>query len=161
MGARHPNPRRLKIHRSYLVEQLAAALRVHKNTIRRWAKDGLRAIDDRRPTLFRGIDVADFLRTRRQAARRPCRPGEMYCLKCREPKIPAGLMTDLVIKGTTVGWLEGICPTCSRMIYRRVNPARIDAVRGNLEITVRQAKPRIGDRPEPTLNGDSKGAART
>jgi hypothetical protein len=47
------------------------------------------------------------------------------------------------------------------MLYRRVNPARIDAVGGNLEITVRQAKPRIGDRAGPTLNGDSKGAVRT
>src|SRR5258707_12380114 len=94
MGARHPNPRLLKIHRCYTVEQLAAALKLHKNTIRRWAKDGLRSIDDRRPTMFRGIDAADFLRSRRQAGKRPCRPGEIYCLKCPAPKIPAGLIAD-------------------------------------------------------------------
>jgi len=161
MGARHPNPRLLKIHRCYTVEQLAAALKLHKNTIRRWAKDGLRSIDDRRPTMFRGMDAADFLRSRRQAGKRPCRPGEIYCLKCRGPKIPAGLIADLIVKSATVGCLEAICPACGRMLYRRVNPARIDAVRGNLEITVRQAKPRIGDRAGPTLNGDSKGAVRT
>jgi hypothetical protein len=161
MGARHPNPRRLKIHRPYTVEELKAALGVHKNTVRRWVKDGLRPIDDRRPAMFRGSDVADFLRSRRQAAKRPCRPGEMYCLKCRAPRIPAGLFADLTIKRSTVGSLEAICPTCGLMIYRRVNPARIEAVRGNLEITVRQAKPRLGDQAEPNLNGDSKGAART
>jgi hypothetical protein len=32
VGARHPNPRRLKIHRSYTVEQLAAALNNRKKT---------------------------------------------------------------------------------------------------------------------------------
>jgi hypothetical protein len=161
MGARHPNPRRLKIHRSYTVEQLAAALRLHKNTVRRWAKDGLRPIDDRRPTMFRGIDAADFLRRRRQSARRPCQPGEIYCLKCRAPKIPAGLMADLKIESATIGCLEAICPECGRMLYRRVNPTRIEAIRANLEITVRQAKLRIGDWAEPALNGDSKGAVRT
>jgi hypothetical protein len=156
---RHPNPRRLKIHRSYTVEQLVAALKVHKNTIRRWAKDGLRPIDDRRPTMFRGIDAADFVRNRRQAAKRPCRPGEIYCLKCRAPRIPAGLVADLNIKSTAIGWLEAICPTCGRMLYRRVNPARIDAVRGNLEITVRQAKERIVEPAAPSLNGDSRGTS--
>jgi hypothetical protein len=158
---RHPNPRRLKIHRSYTVEQLSASLKVHKNTLRRWAKEGLRRIDDRRPTMFRGIDAADFLQDRRQAAKRPCQPGELYCLKCRAPKIPAGLVADLKIKSAAIGCLEAICPTCGRMLYRRVNPAMIDAVRGNLEITVRQAKERIVEPTAPSLNGDSRGTSRT
>jgi hypothetical protein len=144
-----------------MAEQLSAALKVHKNTLRRWAKAGLRPIDDRRPTMFRGIDAADFLRHRREAAKQPCRPGEIYCLKCRTPKVPAGLVADLNIKSTAIGCLEAICPTCGRMLYRRVNPARIDAIRGNLEIAVRQAEARIADRDEPTLNGDSEGEART
>ena len=111
--------------------------------------------------MFRGTDVVDFLRRRRQAGKRPCRPGEIYCLKCRAPRIPAGLIADLIVKSATVGCLEAICPACGRMVYRRVNPTRIETVRGNLEITVRQAKARIGDRVEPTLNGDSEGAVRT
>ena len=56
MNARHPNQRRVKIHRPYTIEDLAATLNVHKNTIRRWAKDGLDPIDDRRPMMFRGIE---------------------------------------------------------------------------------------------------------
>src|SRR5260370_1682459 len=100
MGARHPNPRLLKIHRCYTVEQLAAALKLHKNTIRRWAKDGLRSIDDRRPTMFRGMDAADFLRSLRQAGKRPCRPREISSLKCRPPKIPPPLIAPPIPKST-------------------------------------------------------------
>jgi hypothetical protein len=161
MGARHPNQRRTKIHRPYTVEQLAATLKVHKNTIRRWAKDGLRPIDDRRPSMFRGAEVAAFLCARRQAAKRRCGPGEIYCLPCRMPKSPAGLIADLHVTCPTVGWLVAICPTCSRMLYRRVNPTRIDLVRGDLEIAIRQGQARIADRAQPILKGDSEGAART
>jgi hypothetical protein len=161
MGARHPNPRRVKIHHPYTVEQLAAALNVHKNTIRRWTKDGLRPIDDRRPKIFRGAEVSAFLGARRMAAKRRCGPGELYCLPCRTPKPPAGLVADLYIKRPTFGWLEAICPTRGRMLYRQVNPTRIDLIRGNLEVTVRQAQARIGDWAERTVNGDSEGASRT
>jgi hypothetical protein len=161
MGARHPNQRRIKIHRPYTVEQLAAALKVHKNTIRRWAKDGLRPIDDRRPTIFRGAEVSAFLVARRQAARQRCGPGQLYCLACRMPTTPAGLVADLYFKAPTAAWLEAICPTCGRMLYRRVNPTRMDLVRGDLEIAIRPGQARLADRAEPISNGDSEGAART
>jgi hypothetical protein len=35
---RHPNPRLVKIHRSYTVEEVARNLRKHKNTVRAWMK---------------------------------------------------------------------------------------------------------------------------
>jgi len=34
MGYRHPNPRLVKVHRNYLVEEIARLFRVHKNTVR-------------------------------------------------------------------------------------------------------------------------------
>jgi excisionase family DNA binding protein len=65
MGKRHPNYRRVKIHRSYAVEQAARRLGVHKNTVRAWIKVGLPTIDDRRPILILGSDLIAFLRARR------------------------------------------------------------------------------------------------
>ena len=38
MGKRHPNPRLIKIHRSYTVEEIAAVLGVHRNTVRQWIR---------------------------------------------------------------------------------------------------------------------------
>ncbi len=53
------------------------------------------------------------------------------------------------------GNLCGICPDCDRLIYRRVNLAKIDAVRGELEITFTQPRPRIGESDVPSVNCDS------
>ena len=41
------------------------------------------------------------------------------------------------------------------MIYRRVNPQKLDAVRGDLDITVTQAGPRIEETVRPNVNCDS------
>lgn len=47
MRKRHPNYRRIKIHRNYTVEEAALQLNVHKNTVRSWIKDGLPALSDK------------------------------------------------------------------------------------------------------------------
>lgn len=156
MGKRHPNPRRVKRHRTYTVEELAILFQLHKNTVRRWPRQGLHPIDKRRPALFRGDDVATFLEAKRQSSRRPCKAGEIYCLKCRTPRAPAGGIADLNIKGATNGTLIGICPVCAILLYRRVNPEKIALVRGNLEVTVRDAPTRIEGRSDPIVNCDSK-----
>ena len=41
------------------------------------------------------------------------------------------------------------------MIYRRVNPQKIDAVRGDLDVTFTQAGPRIEETTKPNVNCDS------
>jgi transposase-like protein len=51
VGNRHPNPRLVKLHRNYSVEEIARLFDLHKNTVRHWLKQGLAAIDDRRPRL--------------------------------------------------------------------------------------------------------------
>jgi hypothetical protein len=155
MGSRHPNPRLAKINRSYSVEDLARLFKVHKNTVRNWFKHGLKPIDDQRPILIRGQDLRRFLTERRSRAKRACGPGRIYCLPCRAPKVPAGNIADCIQTGETTATLQGICPDCNRMIYRRVNPKKLDAVHGDLDITVTQARPRIEGTSNPNVNCDS------
>jgi hypothetical protein len=155
MGRRHPNPRLAKIHRSYSVEEMARLFSVHKNTIRSWFSQGLEPIDGQRPTVVRGEEIRRFLGERRARAKQACGPGHIYCLPCRAPKVPAGNMAECVATGDTTGTLRGICPNCERMIYRRVNPQKIDLVRGHLDVTVRQAEARIEDTTKPNVNCDS------
>src|SRR5215813_1924570 len=143
MGARHPNPRRAKIHRSYSVEEISRLFAIHKNTARNWLRQGLAAIDGARPTVVRGVELRRFLTERRMSARQTCGPGRIFCLPCRAPKVPAGNMAECIQTGDTTGTLRGICPDCDRMIYRRVNPLKLGAVRGDLDVTVTQARPRI------------------
>jgi hypothetical protein len=154
MGARHPNPRLAKIHRSYSVEEVARLFKVHKNTVRNWLRQGLQPIDDARPTVIRGAEVCRFLTERRARAKQTCGPGRIYCLPCRAPKVPAERMADCIQTGNTTGSLQGICPDCNRMIYRRVNPKKLDAVRGDLDVTITQARLRIEGTVRPNVNCD-------
>ena len=64
-------------------------------------------------------------------------------------------MAECVATGETAGTLQGICPDCNRMIYRRVNPQKLDGVCGDLEITVTQTQPRIGEMTNLNVNCDS------
>jgi hypothetical protein len=155
MGHRHPNPQLVKIHRNYTVEEIGRLSGIHKNTVRAWLKQGLAAIDDRRPLVILGRELSRFLHERRLKAKQFCGPGQMYCVACRAPKVPAGNMADCRVMSLSAGNLIGICPTCGRLIYRRVNLAKIDAVRGNLEITFTQGQPRIEERSVPSVNCDS------
>ena len=143
MGYRHPNPRLVKIHRNYSVEQIARLFGTHKNTVRKWLKEGLPAIDDQRPTLVLGHELSRFLIERRQTTKQSCGPGRIFCVACRAPKVPAGQHGGLHLHERHDGNLCGICPDCGRLIYRRVNLAKIKEVRGDLEITFREAYPRI------------------
>src|SRR5262245_65852166 len=109
MGNRRPNPRLVKIHRSYSVEEIARLLGLHRNTVRNWLKQGLPAIDDRRPMLVLGRELSRFLHERRQKAKQKCGPGQIYCIACRAPKSPAGKMAECIQTGPQTGKLRGIC----------------------------------------------------
>ena len=160
MGSRHPNPRLAKIHRSYSVEEVSRLFAIHKNTVRNWLRQGLTAIDGQRPTVIKGAELRRFLTDRRTRSKQTCGPGRIYCLPCRAPKVPAGNMAECVAAGDTMGTLCGICPDCGRMIYRRLNPMQLDAVRGDLEVTVTQARARIVKSAGFNLNCDSTEGAR-
>lgn len=155
MGRRHPNPRLVKIHRNYTVEEIASRFALHRNTVRQWLKQGLVAIEQRRPILIHGQDLADFLRARRQRARTTCPPGHLYCVGCRAPKEPAGNMADYLPVTANSGNLRGICPTCDAFMHRRVALACIDAAKGNLDVTLPQAPEHIAACPSPSVNCDS------
>ncbi len=154
MSKRHPNPRLAKIHRNYTVEEVAGVFGVHRNTVREWVKRGLPTSDDRRPMLILGGDLMAFLRARRVKNKHTCQPGEMYCVRCRAPRAPAGDMADYLPVTATLGNLIAICSACEAMMYRRVSLAKLQQVRGNLDITLLQALPHIDESAEPSVNSD-------
>lgn len=156
-GRRQPNPRRVKIHRSYTVEEIAGVFAIHKNTVRRWIKDGLPTIDHRRPTLVLGRELIEFLQARRASKKRPCRPGEIYCIRCRAPKFPAAGMVDCRPINEKIGNLAAICQDCNCMMYRCVSLARLEDVRREMSAPFPQALRRLREIIQPTENSDLEG----
>lgn len=148
------NPRLAKVHRNYTVEEIARLYDVHRNTVREWIKRGLPTTDSRRPMLVLGRDLVDFLRAKRMKNKRTCLPGEIYCVRCRVPRSPAGLMTDYEPVTPTQGNLIGICPVCEALMYRRVSASKLALVKGQLEVTLTPAPAHIGDSPSPSVNRD-------
>lgn len=114
-------------------------LSVHKGTVRLWIKQGLSVIDDLRLMLILGSDLVTFLKKKRAKNKHPCKPGEIYCVKCCVPKSPAGNMADYMGQTETLGNLIGVCPDCENVIYRCINPAKIDKVSGQLDVTFTKA----------------------
>lgn len=154
MPSTRPNPRRAKIHRNYTVDEIARLYCVHRNTVRAWIKRGLQTIDQRRPALVLGSHLGEFLRARRTASKRSCRPGEIYCVRCREPRAPVGGEVRYRPLTPTQGNLIGVCSVCAAGLYRRVSAAKLPLVLGSLSVTEPQAPEHIGDSREASVNSD-------
>ena len=154
MARRNPNHRLVKIHRSYTVQEIANLFGKHKNTVRHWIKDGLATVDDKRPVLILGHDLTAFLKARGVKNKQTCKPGELYCVRCRAPRFPAGGIAEYTSITEKYGNLVAICPDCDAIMNRRVSLAKIEQIRGKMEISFPEAVQHIIDRVSPTVNSD-------
>jgi hypothetical protein len=152
MAVRRCNPHHIKIHRSYGIGEASDALGVHKNTIANWLRRGLQPIDKMRPVLINGTELRRFLKERRDRQKSPCRPDELWCLRCRRPRRPDGGLVDYEPRTALRGNLSGLCPACGCLIYRQVSRAQLMALAAVFDIAYSQAQPRINDCATPSLN---------
>ena len=146
MKRRRPNHQLAKIHRNYTVAEIADLFGIHRNTVRAWIKAGLPTIDSVRPLIVHGADLADFLRARRKKSKRKCGPGEIYCVRCREPRTPAGGIVEFEPSPAGNGSLVAICAVCEAIIYRRVSAAKLEEVRAGFESAPTKAPIHIDNR---------------
>ena len=153
---RHYNPNLAKIHRNYSVEEVADLYGVFKGTVRAWIKAGLQTLNQKRPMLIKGCELAAYHRARRTKNKQTCKAGEMFCLKCRTPKVPDSNMVEFQTVTEKIGNLVGICPTCYTIMNRRVSIAKLDQVRGEMDITMPLAQRHIVESKQPSVNSNLK-----
>ncbi len=154
MGKRYTNYRLIKIHRSYKVEEAADLLGIHKNTVRRWIKDGLAVIDEHHPMLIHGPGLVEFIKKLRTKNKQTCKLGELYCVRCRIPNFPAEGMAEYTPITEKFGNLSAICPNCDSIMNQRVSLARIEEISANMDITFPKALQHIVESTKPTVNSD-------
>lgn len=155
MTAKRINPRLAKLHRSYSVTELADILGVHKHSVRSWVKAGLPTVDSTRPVLIHGSEFQEWWGKRRKAKKRPLRPGQLYCFKCREPKAPALGVVEYTATNAVTGNLKAMCEACGTFMHRRTRLTDLWTKMPNLEVQRTEAPPSIIERTQPSLNCDN------
>jgi hypothetical protein len=136
------------------VEEAADLLGVHKNTVREWIKKGLPLCDGKRPALILGRVLAEFLKAQKSKNKRTCQSGEMYCLRCREPRKPVPDLLEYRATTDKVGNLKAFCSHCSALMNKRVSLLNLPLIQAQMGITFPQAQKHIGDSSQPSLNSD-------
>ena len=74
--ARRFSTARIKVHRSYEIEEAAETVDVAPQTIRAWIKQGLPALMEKRPYLILGWQLKAFLKAREAERKLPMAEGE-------------------------------------------------------------------------------------
>jgi len=128
---------RIKKNQAYSVEELADAVGITQATVRNWIKAGMPVLDGKRPLFVLGFQAQDFLGKRAVKAKRPLAPGELYCFRCKAPRMPYGLMADFVPSSATGGSLIALCERCQRQVYRSISLDQKDAFSEILDIATR------------------------
>ena len=146
--------RRVKINHSYTIWEVADLLGAHRNTVHAWLNNGLPCLRDKRPWLILGRDLRAFLDRRQAGKRVRCPPDHLYCLRCRAPRLPAGMMLDYEPFTAVIGNLKGLCAVCDAWMNRHVNIAKIEAVAGRCQIMFPQRQERLTASTYPCLNRD-------
>ncbi len=134
------NPNLAKIHRNYLVVEVSNLFGVHKNTVRAWIKDGLPICDDNHPMIILGSELRAYLQDKNASAKRPCKEDEIFCMKCRWPKKPAGGMVEYKPLNNMKGCLSAICPTCDSLMNRFSNVSKLEQMKQFWDVSVGGSK---------------------
>ena len=144
---------RIKQTCSYDPADIAKLFGIHRNTVRHWLKDGLNAIDDRRPILVHGTVLKAFITKRQQARRRTCASGEFFCFRCRVPRMPRGNMADVSFHTNKIAKLSALCCVCETAMHRAVRRADLPKITATISLQALAPEP-LSDCLDTSANCD-------
>lgn len=123
-------------HLNYEGAELAKTIGVCRSTVRNWIKAGLPVMTDQRPNIIVGEEFKRWYQQRLKSRKQPSCPGEMYCLKCRRPRVPALGMVDYIPKNKTGGSLTALCSVCERPMFRACRLDRIGQTMPDVHVSI-------------------------
>lgn len=110
--------------RVYTVKMASRTIGVSEPTFRKWTKEGLRLISDKRPYLVRGADLIGFLKKRDAAKKKPTGDGQFYCMTCKAPRDPSEGSVSYKAATASTGRLSGLCGVCGGKLGQFCNVSR-------------------------------------
>ncbi|WP_417729549.1 helix-turn-helix domain-containing protein [Roseovarius sp.] len=125
----------IKSFRCYTIEEAAEVSGVSPRTVRNWASDGLRVMDDTRPALIRGDDLRDHIKTKRESRSTKTKIDTFYCFCCRKERAAAEGMADCEIKDGRAK-LTALCETCATVVSKPVAEALITQIALTLDLKI-------------------------
>ncbi len=136
--ARRLNGRAISIYRSYLVNEIATALGVHRGTVLRWIRSGeLTPIDGGRPIYVHGRTLLEFLE-RRKPKRQQCQLNEWPCMKCRGPRQAAFGEAEIISGNRCTCNIRALCRDCTTVMHKRFSNSKLADLKVSVTLTAAQ-----------------------
>jgi len=120
----------IKRRHTYDSKEIAALLDVDRKTIQRWMKLGLKPImPNKKPLLFYGQVLYDFIKTMRADRKVPLAEDEFFCLSCKQAVRAKPDTERLETTGKRIGKKNveqyskmGRCEVCNGNLSRLLKP---------------------------------------
>jgi integrase len=117
-----------KKHMVYSTDQVMALYKVSRNTTTNWKNEGLRASDDRTPSVFNGSELKRFHEARRLTSTSKLRIGQFKCFSCKERVFPERKTVVAKVLKSERYSVSGNCPSCFRLVVKTVGVAEFDQI---------------------------------
>lgn len=118
MGKRIYPLNAIKYWYCYDVDELYKLIAVNEKTILEWKRKGLKTIDNKQPFLFYGCDVKAFLGSLNESNKCKTEFHQLFCMKCKEGKIPLKKQIQLIPNDNKFLKLKAICQTCKNVMFK-------------------------------------------
>jgi hypothetical protein len=123
---------KIKIKRSYSINEMASLLDIGRKTCGRWIRcEGLKVIEENtNPLLVMGLDLKEFIKEKQAKRKVPLKENEFFCFKCHKAVIPKIGSEKTIKTGKRIGIGNqkqlkkiGACELCGTEInkYLRVS----------------------------------------
>lgn len=110
---------------TYSAEQIAELFGIEKSTALKWIReDGLKRIPKTRPYLVHSSELKRFISKLQKTRKKPCRPDEAYCCKCKAPRKPKMGSGHIQKLPNDTSRFQAKCSVCSTNINRVIGKGK-------------------------------------
>ncbi len=123
--------KRVRYWYAYDIDDICALfsdLGLHPQTVRKWIKNGLQAMDAGKPALVYGHDLIAYLKKNNSANKCKTAFDEMYCMRCQDAR-PVFRNKIAVEQKTQFLKVQGACRECKNPMFKNYKLSDFPALR--------------------------------